>query len=86
VVLSETIIWHKYPEEKPTKSRQYLAQIEIFEKGNLSINGYVSVYGYKDDFKGWLWAFDNDSFVDSNMAQWLRVVAWADMPKGWVEE
>jgi len=59
---TETIVWHKYPEEKLTFNNWYL--VDVGEDGI--------------DCKYW-------SPDDWHYKQFRKVVAWAEMPKGWKE-
>lgn len=73
----ETIVWHKYPEEKPPipKSmiwfdgsikyrREYL--VDCFEQGRFELVNW-----------------DGNHFIDIDEQ---GIFAWAELPKGWMEK
>lgn len=67
---TETIVWHKYPDEKPPKKEFYLI-CEPYSK--------ISDVGFNVDVAYW---FDKNPVEWG----WGDVVAWAELPKGWRDE
>lgn len=69
----ETIVWHKYPEEKP-KGRP--ADNDYLVCVNNNHTQYADLYNVHD---GFIWCDTEDSHRIGN------VTAWAEMPRGWRE-
>ena len=75
----DLIVWHPYPEEKPTRDSTYLVSLRAREKGFSDYIRYDMMYSPKYD----RWNFSDllnpeeipeDGFTD-------RVTAWAEMPQ-----
>jgi len=72
---TETIVWHKYPDDTPIRDRKwYLIHHEI--------SGVVeSIYNPLSNTWGtWL---NGEKYIEFDS---LRVIAWTEMPKGYIEE
>lgn len=68
---SEIIIWHKYPEAKPTKTNCYFVTF---------IDGGVDFWTYDIAWSPPMW-YEPDSCGARELD--FKVIAWAEMPKGW---
>lgn len=83
----EIITWHKFPDEKPSKSTIYLVEVEVYASGNLKTKNFCTAYVYLDSYDGWILNFDlDDAIIDVSISKTMRVVAWAELPTGWKEE
>jgi hypothetical protein len=71
---TETIIWHKYPEEKPTRDDYYYVCLG-YSKERFMGNRLIL---WKDG--KWLTFWITDEAVNDDV-----IVAWAEEPKGWKE-
>ncbi len=67
----ETIVWHKYPEEKPPVDGN--DTILVHEK---ITDDYGNEYDYVTD----------DCWYIEGKTDMSHVIAWAERPKGWKEE
>ena len=71
---TETIVWHKFPEEKPKEGEFYLALFML-----LSGDTFVETLWYGGNrARGFYRIFDDKERREN-------VYAWAEMPRGWQE-
>ena len=66
--MTQTITWHKYPDEKPTEFKKYL------------ITRWTKWRGIFVDADEWIPDYDYFSNAEE-MPDAMKVLAWAELPK-----
>ena len=75
---TETIVWHKYPEEKPNKNgKMYLVNFQyetMISDGKIDFRFAISCNNWWEE---WFYVDDGTLMPEED------VIAWANLPKGW---
>lgn len=68
-VITETIVWHRYPDEKPPEINAMYMTCRTTPAGRTAL--------------GFLF-YDGEDFTDLFNVIVHNVIAWAELPRGWV--
>ena len=75
---TETIVWHPYPDEKPAHSNFYLVHVFYLDIGTFEVWQYDGRDSDGED----IWINDGGEFAHMGEG---KLIAWAELPKGWKE-
>lgn len=79
MTFDDLIVWHPYPEEKPTRDSTYLVSLRASEKGFSDYIRYDMMYSPKHDRWNFSDLLDPEEIPEDSFTS--RVTAWAEMPQ-----
>lgn len=79
MTFDDLIVWHPYPEEKPTRDSNYIVSLRGRENGDSDYIYFDLMYSPKHDRWNFSDILDPEDLPGDSFTS--RVTAWAEMPK-----